>query len=386
MRKENLFKKCITLCILFLIVFSAQTMLCRAETTLKAPNPVRVWRKSNTSLRLRWKRVKNADGYIIYKYSKAKDKYINYKTIKNRNTVIFNDKVGSHTSAKYRVSAYRQVGKKKVIGKRSYYVCAITYKKGDQKVNVGKVEIKVPWESYYYDGYSVNMGYYETLKLSVRVNPSNYSNHFRKKVLSKKVRWFSSNPKIATVDKNGKVKAKGKVGTCNIYSRAHNGKRSSQITVNVINAAKPNEDHLRLNAAWEDRELYGIVLEMFVNQYKTVTDIAEYFYINRPKKGEEFVCYMRDGEVIMDPENYVSGAMKQKIYNFIKDFPYDIFINAKFRSVEFMEQYKSSIYDEYSGTIVRFHYNHNEKEYFGGIFTEYHHLAPNWFYGYFAAL
>ena len=383
MRKENLFKKCITLCMLFLVVFSVQTMLCRAETTLKAPNPVRVWRKSNTSLRLKWKRVKNADGYIIYKYSKAKDKYIKYKTINNRNTLIFNDKVGSHTSAKYRVSAYRQVGKKKVIGKRSYYVRATTYKKGDQKVNVGKVEIKVPWESYYYDGYAVDMSYNETLQLSVRVNPSNYSNHFRKKVLSRKVRWFSSNPKIATVDRTGKVKAKGRVGRCNIYSRAHNGKRSSQITVNVINAAKPNEDHLRLLPAWEDRELYGIVLEMFVNQYKTTTDIAEYFYLNRPKKNENFSCRMEDGEVKMKPENYLSGEIKQKIYNYIKDFPYDIKLYVTSKGVMFSEVYKGGVGEDYAGTIVTFQYNQRELFH---EYTEQHDLAPNWIYGYFAGV
>ena len=48
---------------------------------------------------------------------------------------------------------------------------------------------------------------------------------------AKLVRWYSSNVNVATVDKNGKVKAAGK-GTCTIYAIANNGVRSSvKVTV-----------------------------------------------------------------------------------------------------------------------------------------------------------
>ena len=47
----------------------------------------------------------------------------------------------------------------------------------------------------------------------------------------RKVRWYSSNVNVATVDSNGKVKAVGK-GTCTVYAIANNGVRNSvKVTV-----------------------------------------------------------------------------------------------------------------------------------------------------------
>ena len=54
-----------------------------------------------------------------------------------------------------------------------------------------------------------------------------------KKILDhvRKVRWYSSNANVATVDRNGKVKAVGK-GSCTVYAVANNGVRSSvKVTV-----------------------------------------------------------------------------------------------------------------------------------------------------------
>ena len=48
---------------------------------------------------------------------------------------------------------------------------------------------------------------------------------------ARKVRWYSSNTSVATVNQNGKIKAVGK-GTCTVYAVANNGIRNSvKVTV-----------------------------------------------------------------------------------------------------------------------------------------------------------
>lgn len=62
-----------------------------------------------------------------------------------------------------------------------------------------------------------------TATLTVTVTPSNATN--------KTITWTSSNTKIATVDKNGKITAKG-VGTVNITAKSNNGKSATcKVTV-----------------------------------------------------------------------------------------------------------------------------------------------------------
>jgi uncharacterized protein YjdB len=47
----------------------------------------------------------------------------------------------------------------------------------------------------------------------------------------RKVRWYSTNANVATVDANGRVKAVGK-GSCTIYAIANNGVRNkAKVTV-----------------------------------------------------------------------------------------------------------------------------------------------------------
>jgi len=378
--KEKIFRRGIILFLVCLFAVSFQGVKSNAAETLKAPNPVKILRSSNTALRLTWTKVKNADGYIVYKYNSVKKKYKQYKVIKNKNTLSFTDKTGSHTSAKYKVSAYKKAGKKKVIGRKSYWVRARTYQQGDKKVNAGKVVSKISRDS----SDSTGLAYHETMKLSAKIKASTYSKAKGKNVLSEKVRWYSSNPGIATVDKNGLVKAQTKAGKCYIYARAHNGKKSEKIAVYVKNYAKPKKNTLNLSDAWKRKDLYGFVLELFTNNYKTTTDIAEYFYINRPIGKETFKCWMENGEVKLSPDNYVSGEMKQKIYDFVKTFPYDIRLDVSSDIVKFTELYGLSEEKKYAGAKVVFRYNQSKTD--PSSYSRFEELAPNWGYGYFRGI
>ena len=56
-----------------------------------------------------------------------------------------------------------------------------------------------------------------------------------KRVLSKNIRWYSSNRKIAKIGKKtGKVSFKKK-GKCYIWAKAHNGMNSKKVKVVVKN-------------------------------------------------------------------------------------------------------------------------------------------------------
>lgn len=373
-------KKSIIIIMFFLVAVNYPCLVNSAAEKPDTPNSVRVWRHSNTKLRIKWKKVKESDGYIIYKYNKTKKKYLKYKTINNNNTVVFIDEVGSRKSAKYKVSSYIKSGKKKVVSNKSFYVRATTYKQGDKKVNTGKVSATA-----ISNGLAAEeVAYYETIKLKSKVKPSTYSKAKNKKTLSTNVRWYTSNPKIAIVDKNGVVTAKAKKGKCKVYARAHNGRKSNHVTINVKNYAKPDKDDLAIGNAAADPERYGFVLELFLRNYKTTTDIAEYFYINRPNRNEEFRCEIVNGEVKMTPENYVTGEMKQMIYNFVKDFPYDFRLYVTPNFVKYTEMDGITEDTREAGAIVLFLFDKNKTD--PSAYTTHFELASNWIYGDFQGI
>ena len=376
--RGKLLKRGIVLCMLFLLFVSFQSISVNASAALKAPQTVMVKRHSNTELRLKWSKVSGADGYIIYKYNKDEKAYKKHRTINKKNTTMFVDKVGEHTSAKYKVSAYQKLGKKKLAGEQSISVQARTYRQGDKKVNAGQIKAKIVGQPYY-EKATTDLAYYETIKLSATMKPSKYSKTTDKKALSTKLRWYSSNPNIATVNKDGIVKAKAKQGKCYVYAIAHSGKKSNKIAVHVKNYAKPSKNSLQLGDALDDPDSYGFVLSLFYEYYEEVTDIAEYFYINRPKENEVFRCEMIDGEIVMSPANYLSGEIRQKVYNFVKDFPYDVRVYVNSGGVRFQELYGAGE-SRRAGKNVLFLYDKNVTN--NLPYTQKYQLAENWIYGY----
>lgn len=183
------------------------------------------------------------------------------------------------------------------------------------------------------------------------------------------------------MDRNGVVIAKANKGRCRIYARAHNGRKSNNIILDVENYAKPNKDALDLGEAYRWPQTYGFVLELFENHYNSTTDIAEYFYINRPVGSETFECWMEDEEIKMQPESFLVGTIKQKIYSFVKDFPYDIRIYVTSDYVKFIEMEESNEGIKADGPTVTFlydRYKHDPK-----FYDEKHEMAANWTYGFF---
>lgn len=72
---------------------------------------------SKGKLLLKWKKVKNADGYVVYRADKKKGKYKKVKVLNGAKKISFtNKKLKKKKTYYYKVCAYHKVGKKKVYG------------------------------------------------------------------------------------------------------------------------------------------------------------------------------------------------------------------------------------------------------------------------------
>jgi uncharacterized protein YjdB len=159
---------------------------------------------------LQWKKVKEADGYLIYGNQcgkKYKMKLV--KTIKKNKTVKLNFKgLKKGKYYKYMVVAYKNVnGVKMPIAASVTVHCATKGMKytiaKSVKVNKTKVTIKKG--------------------KTFQIKASEVKDEKKKTIKQhRKIKYESDNKKVAKVDKKGKITAKGK-GKTTIYVYAQNG-------------------------------------------------------------------------------------------------------------------------------------------------------------------
>ena len=171
--------------------------LLRAQTTKLKKNSVTV----------KWNKVKNADGYIVYGAKcGAKSKYKVLKVVSGKTTSYTHKKLKKGTYYKYNIVAFKYVNGVKVTLAASKKIHATTLggKYGVAKavkLNKSKVKIKKG----------------KTFKIK--------ASEIKKDKKIKRYRaicYESSNTKIATVNSKGKIKSKKK-GKCTIYVYAQNG-------------------------------------------------------------------------------------------------------------------------------------------------------------------
>ena len=157
------------------------------------------------SVKLTWKKVKNADGYIIYG-SACGRKMKKLKTI-TKGTVNkwTNKKLKKGKFYKYIVVSYYDVASEKRIAYTSKSVHAVTT--GGKYGNPKKVKAK--------NSLKIKKG--KRKKISAKLICTK-----KTRTHISKFRYETSNAKIATVNKKGKVKALKK-GSCYIYVYAQNG-------------------------------------------------------------------------------------------------------------------------------------------------------------------
>jgi len=180
--------------------------------SVATPTNVRARNSAYKRLRVKWKKVKKADGYQVYEYKASQKKYVKVADVGAKVTSWKSKSTKKeHT---YKVRAYRKTGKKRVYSKFSYAVSALPYKKNAKKVNAGKIELT---EMYY------NLSTHQHVKAKVKLSKSSYAKNKKAKVYDKTIRWSSSDESIAKVDSEGNITTQGKEGRCKIYARAHNG-------------------------------------------------------------------------------------------------------------------------------------------------------------------
>ena len=160
------------------------------------------------SITVKWSKVKNADGYIVYgNKCGAKNSYKKLKTIKKNSTCKFTQKkLKKGTYYKYLVVAYKKIAGTTVTIAAAKTIHATTT---GGKYGVAKA-VKV-------NKTNVTLSRSKTFKIKASEIKQN------KKIRQhRKIKYESSNKKIASVNGKGVVKAKKK-GSCDIYVYAQNG-------------------------------------------------------------------------------------------------------------------------------------------------------------------
>ena len=168
---------------------------------------------AKNSSRIRWNRVKSADGYEIYG-AKSNGKYKRLRILNKKSLKWTHKKLKKGKQYKYYVKAYKKVGRKRVTIAKSLSVYSTT--KGGKYGNPSKIGIKKT---------RVNVKPGKKVRLSVKVTGKNISK------AGKRVRYVSSNSSIAAVSKKGVIIGK-KRGSCTIYCVAQNG-LYKKVKVNV---------------------------------------------------------------------------------------------------------------------------------------------------------
>ena len=177
--------------------------------------------ESKTALKIAWTEVKGAEGYDVF-FAKCGRNFKLKKTVRSWESHVVRFRgLDKRENYKGYVKAWKKVdGQKVYIGKASPQVHAITGGYDADYCNTRSVKLN-------HSSLTLKAGKSKTLKATMKGVKSG------KKVLQHipKVRFYSTNANVATVDANGKVKAVAK-GSCTIYAIANNGVRNSvKVTV-----------------------------------------------------------------------------------------------------------------------------------------------------------
>ena len=167
-------------------------------------------RASKSIHRLSWKKVKGADGYIIYAAKcKKGTKLRMIKRIQSGNiTAYSHKKLKKNTWYKYKIAAYKMDGEtEKIIG-----TSLVFHSLTEGSRNYGNAQkVSVPAKKL-----SLKAG------KRVKISASVLSKGKKVKRHAPKIRYVVSNVSVATVSSGGRLRAK-KVGNCRIYAVAQNG-------------------------------------------------------------------------------------------------------------------------------------------------------------------
>ena len=182
---------------------------------------------SGRSLAISWTKVKGAEGYdIFFAKCNSKNKKQTAKIVRsikgNKTFQWTNKKLKKKTAYKAVVKAWVMKDGKKTYVRTSPMVHAYTSGGKGKYTNAKKVTVNKS---------NVTLKKGKSFKIKAKVKKLKRGKKLMTKGHAPKLRYLSSNAKIATVSSAGKITAKGK-GTCTVYVYAVNGV-SKTITVTV---------------------------------------------------------------------------------------------------------------------------------------------------------
>lgn len=182
----------------------------------KINSKVKATANKDGSITLKWGKYAKAERIVIYAgYCTKGGKYKKIKTVKGnvtsyKLTKLGGKKLNPNKAVKAYVVAYRKVnGKYKKLAQS--YTLHLTGYKNKKYSNAKSIKVKKA-------AFTLNV------KKTAKIKPALTLEKKGKKAVTHvaKFRYMSTNPAVATVDKNGKITAKKK-GKCSVYIFANNG-------------------------------------------------------------------------------------------------------------------------------------------------------------------
>ena len=307
---------------------------------------------------LKWSKVQKSKGYVIYRNSRK------IATIKSNKIKKYTDKkVKSGKNYTYEIAPYRIINGEKVLGSKSYKIKVKATKRNTKKINPSKVVIP---DFYYKENYSVGLN--ESIKLHAKAKIKKGVK--KKKVFNSKIVWSSSDESLATVDKNGVVKANNnrKTGTVYITARAINGVKKV-IKVDVTDYMKP----LKFSKKIYIDETIRPVLTTY---YKQLTEIAGYFsYVNKDVNAKFNLNEMYDG-IESDSSINIPENIKKDIYDLMFNVSVEVEVKDNTLTISFDKLFADNSTFTYKINICL-----NEKpEYKYQYVIGYAKLCERWYY------
>lgn len=233
------------------------------ETVISAPSGVKALSSGKTAIKVSWKKTAGAETYQVYRYYSKTKRWKLAKTT-TAGSVKFTG-LAKNTIYKYKVRALAG-------GQKSAFSAMVTSKTGV----VTKISLNASGETLYRDQYC---------QLQAKVTA---------KAPSKKVRWTSSDKKVATVSSTGKVTAQGP-GKATITATAHNGAAAvCRITVDSRTfAACYQQEMLRLVNQF--RAENGARALVYADEIQAAADLRVMEAWQQPELGHS--RYTKDGSL-----------------------------------------------------------------------------------------
>ena len=183
----------------------------RIMTTPSAVKNLKISARSNASITMKWSKVNNADGYIVYRY--RGNRAVKIKTITSKSKVVFvSSKLSAGTTYKYRVVAYKKDGKA-IVENAGTYVSGFTLPATPVvSAKAGVKQAKIAWKrAKGATGYIVYMSTSKrgTYKAVATIRKAGTTSYTKKGLKKGKTYYF----KVRAFNKSGKTTYKSSYST-----------------------------------------------------------------------------------------------------------------------------------------------------------------------------